>query len=173
MSIEQIKSAIRDIPDFPEPGIIFKDITPILRDVFLLEQSINLFAEHLQDKHVDLVAGIESRGFIFGTPLAMKLGVGFVPVRKKGKLPADTVEETYALEYGTATIEVHTDAIEKGQRVVILDDLLATGGTAAAAASLVQKLGGDVVEVDVLIELAFLNGREKLSGFPVFAPIVY
>ena len=173
MSIDQIKSAIRDIPDFPEPGIIFKDITPILRDVFLFEQSISLFADHLKDKQIDLIAGIESRGFIFGAPLALKLGVGFIPIRKKGKLPADTIEESYALEYGTATIEIHKDAIEQGQRVVIIDDLLATGGTAVAAANLVKKLGGEIAEIDVLIELAFLKGREKLPGLDVFAPIIY
>ena len=173
MSIEDLTAAIRDIPDFPKPGIVFKDITPVLTDPKLFAQAVDLFADRHKDTGLDKIAIIEARGFVFGSALAYKMGVGMVPVRKQGKLPADTVAATYDLEYGTATIEVHRDSIAKGERVLLIDDLLATGGTAAAAAGLVEQLGGEVVEIDFLIELAFLNGREKLKGHEIFAPIVF
>lgn len=173
MTIDQLTAAIRDIPDFPKPGIVFKDITPILLDPILLRQSVALFVDRHRDSRIDKVAGVEARGFIFGTAVACELGAGFIPIRKKGKLPADTVEMSYELEYGEATLEVHRDAVHEGERVLLLDDLLATGGTAAASIALVEQLGGEVVEVDFLVELAFLNGREKLNGHEIFAPIVY
>ncbi len=173
MTIDQLTAAIRDIPDFPKPGIVFKDITPVLLDPNLLRQSIALFVDRHRDNRIDKVAGVEARGFIFGTAVACELGAGFIPIRKKGKLPADTVEMSYELEYGEATLEVHRDAVAKGERILLLDDLLATGGTAAASIALLEQLGGEVVEVDFLVELAFLNGREKLPGHEVFAPIVY
>ncbi|MGD9874695.1 MAG: adenine phosphoribosyltransferase [Kiritimatiellia bacterium] len=173
MSIEAVKQAIRDVPDFPQKGIIFKDITPVLNDPKLFKIVIDEFAARYQKSRIEKIAAVESRGFLLGSVLAYKLGAGLVPVRKKGKLPADTIEASYALEYGTATIEIHTDAVKKGERVLIIDDLLATGGTAAATASMVKQLGGDIVEIAFLIELAFLKGREKLSGYPVFAPIAY
>jgi len=173
MSIEAVKQAIRDVPDFPQKGIIFKDITPVLNNPKLFKIVIDEFAARYQKSRIEKIAAVESRGFLLGSVLAYKLGAGLVPVRKKGKLPADTIEASYALEYGTATIEIHTDAVKKGERVLIIDDLLATGGTAAATASMVKQLGGDIVEIAFLIELAFLKGREKLSGYPVFAPIAY
>lgn len=173
MTLNAVRAAIRDVPDFPKPGIVFKDITPILQQPALFRQALDWFTDRLRADPPDLIAGIESRGFIFGAAVADRLGVGFVPVRKKGKLPAETVEATYDLEYGTATIEMHRDAVPVGSRVVLLDDLLATGGTAAAAASLVEALGGRVVEIDFLVELAFLNGRDKLKAYPVFAPVVF
>lgn len=159
-----IKSRIRDVPDFPTPGIMFKDITPILSDHETFTRVINAFAERYAAKNVDVVMGIESRGFIFGAPLAYKLGKAYVPIRKKGKLPYKTVEESYDLEYGSATIEMHIDAVKPGQRVVIIDDLLATGGTAAATCALVERQGGHVVECAFVVELAFLKGREKLKS---------
>lgn len=173
MSFEAVKKAIRDVPDFPQKGIVFKDITPVLNDPELFRTVIDGLAARYGESRIDKIAAVESRGFLFGSVLAYKLGAGLVPVRKKGKLPSDTIEASYALEYGTATIEIHTDAINKGERVLIIDDLLATGGTAAATASMVKQLGGEIVEIAFLIELTFLKGREKLSGYPVFAPIAY
>lgn len=173
MSIDRITEAIRDVPDFPEPGVLFKDITPVLQDPELLQSTIQVFADRHRDAGVDKVVGIEARGFIFGVPVALALGAGFVPVRKKGKLPADTIERSYGLEYGEDAVELHTDAIGKGERVLLIDDLLATGGTAAAAAHLIEQLGGEIVEIDFLIELGFLKGREKIEQYPIFAPIVF
>jgi adenine phosphoribosyltransferase len=169
----KLAAAIRDVPDFPKPGILFKDITPILNDPALFREAIDLFVARHKKTRIEKVAGIEARGFIFGAAIAHRLGVGFVPIRKKGKLPYKTLDETYDLEYGSASISVHTDAFRSGERVLIVDDLLATGGTAAAAARLVKRAGGAVVEIDFLIELAFLKGREKLAGETVFAPIVF
>jgi len=173
MSVERLKAAIRDVPDFPQPGILFKDITPVLADPELFKLAVELFADRHTRNRIDYVAVVEARGFIFGSALAYRLGAGIVPIRKKGKLPYQTLEATYDLEYGTATLQVHVDALETGSRVLLIDDLLATGGTAAAAAGMIEKLGGTVVEIDFLIELAFLKGREKLSGYEIFAPIVF
>ncbi|MDD4868929.1 MAG: adenine phosphoribosyltransferase [Kiritimatiellae bacterium] len=173
MDNRKIKAAIRDVPDFPKPGIIFKDITPVLLDPNLFKAVIGLFVKRHKGKRIDKIAAIDARGFLFGGALAEKLGVGLVPIRKKGKLPYKTFEETYDLEYGTATISIHQDAFKKGERVVLIDDLLATGGTAAAAANLIRKAGGKVVEIDFLVELAFLKGRRKLQGYKIFAPIKY
>jgi adenine phosphoribosyltransferase len=172
MGIEQIEAAVRDIRDFPEPGIIFKDITPILGSVELFREVIDLMCKDYLDDSPDYIVGIDSRGFIFGSAMAYKLGCGFVPVRKKGKLPYTTYEASYALEYGSATVEIHTDALEKGDKVVIVDDLLATGGTVSASVDLIEKLGADIIGIDFLIELAFLNGREKLDGYKVNTLIV-
>lgn len=172
MSIEQLQSSLRTVSDFPIEGVNFIDITPILADPSLFQMAVDLFVERHKDTGVDKLAVIESRGFIFGAAIAYNLGVGLVPVRKKGKLPYDTVEASYDLEYGSATLEAHTDAIEKGERVLLFDDLLATGGTAQAAAGLIEKLGGQIIEIDFLIDLAFLNGREKLAGYDVYSPII-
>lgn len=158
----QIKAAIRDIVDFPKKGIVFKDITPLLQDVELCKQILDYKANYYANQNIGAVAAIESRGFMFGFPLALRLGVPFIPFRKKGKLPYDVVSYEYDLEYGTATIEAHTDAIQPNTRVLIHDDLLATGGTATASAELVKKLDGEVAGFSFLVELGFLNGREKL-----------
>jgi len=166
-------SLIRDIPDFPKSGILFKDITPVLGDAAAFQEVIDRFVAQAQGLSPDLIVGVESRGFLFGTPIALALGIGFVPIRKVGKLPAETIQEEYALEYGTAAVEVHRDAIRPGQRVLIVDDLLATGGTAAAAAKLVEKLGGKVAGLDFLIELEFLAGRQALSGYDVHSLLTY
>ena len=166
-------SLIRDIPDFPKPGIIFKDITPVLQDPEAFCEVIERMVDYAAAKKPDVVIGIESRGFILGGPVALKLGKGFVPVRKIGKLPHDTVQAEYALEYGTSAVEMHKDAIEPGQRVLIVDDLLATGGTAAASARLVEELGGRVVGLVFLVELGFLHGRDKLRGYHVRSFITY
>ncbi|MFH1465961.1 MAG: adenine phosphoribosyltransferase [Pseudomonadota bacterium] len=168
-----IRESIRDIPDFPKPGIVFKDITPLLADPAAFKEVLDRFVERYADRKLDRIVGIESRGFIFGAPLADRLNVGFVPVRKPGKLPYRTVSEEYSLEYGTDSIEIHADAVPAGGRVLIVDDLLATGGTAAAAASLVRKVGGEVEELAFVVELGFLNGREKLGGLPVFSLVNY
>ena len=173
MSVEALTQAIRDVPDFPKPGIVFKDITPILSDPALFAAAVGVFVQRHCDAKLDKVAAIEARGFLFGAAVAHELGVGLIPVRKKGKLPSITIEASYDLEYGSATLEIHSDAVSSGDRVLILDDLLATGGTAAATADLVRTLGGNIVEIDFLVELAFLNGREKLGRVPVFAPIVF
>lgn len=173
MSIDLVKAAVRDVPDFPKPGIMFKDITPILQDPKLLRMAVDLFAERHSGKKIDKIAVIDARGFIFGSALAYALNVGLVPVRKAGKLPYETIEESYDLEYGTNTLAVHVDAFEKGDQVVIVDDLLATGGTAEAAVKLVQAAGGVVEELDVLIELSFLEGRAKLDGVNIYAPIIF
>jgi adenine phosphoribosyltransferase len=164
---------IRDIPDFPKPGIVFKDITPVLRDAAAFQQVIDLFVEAARGAAPDIVAGVESRGFLFGAPVALALGVGFAPIRKIGKLPHETVQEKYDLEYGSSAVEIHRDAIAPGQRVLLVDDLLATGGTAAAAARLVEKLGGQVVGVSFLVELDFLSGREHLSRYDILSLVNY
>ena len=160
---EQIKAAVRDIPDFPKPGIIFKDITPILKDPVLCENILNAFIEKLKYTRVDVVAGVESRGFLFGLTLATKLGVPFVPVRKAGKLPYTIKQRAYKLEYGTAVIEMHTDAFEPGQHILLHDDLLATGGTVTAASDLIQEMGGIVSGFSFVVGLGFLNGRERIA----------
>ena len=161
----QLKAAIRDVPDFPKPGILFRDITPVMERPSLAAAVVDGFQEALRDVPVDAIAGIESRGFLFGMPLALKLGVPFITVRKKGKLPWRTVNHKYDLEYGSAEIEMHVDSVRPGMRVLVHDDLLATGGTAAAAAELVRKQGGEVSGFSFLIELSFLNGVEKLRPF--------
>jgi adenine phosphoribosyltransferase len=168
-----LQQAIRNIPDFPKPGIQFKDITPVLASPRLFRGTIDLLANAFQAGEVDSVVGIDARGFIFAAAVAVQLQAGFVPVRKKGKLPHITFEQDYDLEYGTATIAIHADAFAPGSRVLLIDDLLATGGTAAAAAALVQKAGAKIVEVAFLIELAALKGREKLSGLPVRSLLVF
>lgn len=171
--LDQVRHAIRDVPDFPKPGIIFKDITPVLNDPALFRQVVEAMTARIRAAKADKIAVIESRGFLFGAPVAASLGLSLVPVRKKGKLPYKTVEQSYALEYGTATLEIHEDAIRKGDRVVIVDDLLATGGTAEATAALVEKLGGTVADILFLVELAVLDGRKRLARYPIYAPIVY
>jgi adenine phosphoribosyltransferase len=168
-----LASRIRDVPDFPQKGILFKDITTLLQDGPALRQAIDQLAEVVKGWDVHVVVGMESRGFIFAAPLAYLLGVGFVPVRKLGKLPAATISAEYALEYGTNTLEVHVDAIAPGQRVLVVDDLLATGGTVAATVDLIERLGGVVAGVAFLVELEFLNGRERLDGREVAALIKY
>ena len=164
---------VRDIPNFPEPGIIFKDITPVLKHPQALKEVVDLMTEYARALKPDVIAGIESRGFVFGLPIAINLGLGFVPIRKLGKLPGEKISEEYALEYGTNTVEIHTDAVEPGQRVVVVDDLLATGGTARAAARLIERLGGTVAGFVFLIELTFLGGRKHLRGYDVFSLIEY
>lgn len=171
--IERIKAVIRDVPDFPKPGILFKDISPLLADPKLFSDSIDLFAEMAGSKKIDLVAGIEARGFIFGAALATRLNAGFVPIRKPGKLPYKTFHIQYDLEYGTDAIEVHQDAFANNASVFLIDDLLATGGTAGAAIKLIKKAGGQLTEVGFLIELSFLNGRDHLLGFSPKALIKY
>jgi adenine phosphoribosyltransferase len=168
-----LAATIRGVPDFPIKGILFYDITTLLKNPTALKASIDQLTEHYRNAQVDKVVGIESRGFIFGIPLAYQFGAGFVPVRKPGKLPAATLSESYSLEYGTNTLEIHVDAIEKNQRVLVVDDLLATGGTAKATCNLVEKLGGEVIGLAFAIELNFLKGREKLEGYDVFSLIRY
>jgi adenine phosphoribosyltransferase len=170
---DDIRAAIRNVPDFPKPGIQFKDITPVLADPRLFAAAVDLLTAPWAAGAVDAVAGIDARGFIFGAAAALKLTASFIPVRKQGKLPAATIEESYDLEYGSNTIAIHADACQPGDRVLIVDDLLATGGTAAAAARLIKRLGGEVVEVACLIELAFLKGRERLTEAPFRAVITY
>ena len=170
---KEIERAIRNVPDFPKPGIQFKDITPVLADARLFAGSIDLLTEKFKPGSVDVVVGIDARGFIFAAAAATKLHAGFVPVRKKGKLPYKTIEQDYALEYGHATVAMHTDALKPGARVVLIDDLLATGGTSAAAVGLMQKLGAQILDITFLIELKFLTGREKLKGLPVRSIVVY
>jgi adenine phosphoribosyltransferase len=170
---DAIKAAIRDVADFPKPGIIFKDLTPILRDPKLFQGTIGLLADTISGKTIHRIAAIDARGFLFGAALAERLGIGLVPIRKKGKLPYKTFEESYDLEYGSATIAVHQDAFEKGESVLLVDDLLATGGTAAAAVSLIEKAGGRVAQISFVVELSFLNGRQKLGAHRVAAPIVF
>ena len=160
---------IRNVPDFPVEGIQFKDITTLLQDPVPFSGSVEALLEHYDEQEIDVVVGIESRGFIWGAVLAYELGVGFVPVRKPNKLPAETIRAEYTLEYGTNALEMHKDAIQPGQKVLVIDDLLATGGTAQATCELVEKLGGEIVGVAFLIELIFLNGREKLSDYDVLA----
>ncbi len=173
MSIEAIKEAIRDVPDFPKPGIMFKDITPILDNPILFKATIDLFTERAKEQNVDKIAAIDARGFLFGGAVADRLGLGLVPIRKQGKLPYKTYEETYDLEYGTATLAVHQDACNEGDKVLLIDDLLATGGTALASALLIEKSGGEVIEIDFLVELAFLDGRKTLGKYEVYAPVVF
>jgi adenine phosphoribosyltransferase len=168
-----LQRAIRNVPDFPKPGIQFKDITPVLADAKLFAASIDLLVGDFKPGMVDAVVGIDARGFIFAAAAALHLQAGFIPVRKKGKLPYHTHEQDYALEYGTNTIAIHTDAVKPGSRVLLIDDLLATGGTASAAAALLQKVGAQILEITFLIELSFLAGREKLKGCPVRSLIVY
>ncbi len=170
---DELKKYIRNVVDFPKPGIVFKDITTLLKDPKAIKITLEKLYELSKDLNITKVAGIESRGFLFGAMLAEKLNAGFVPIRKPGKLPAETESKTYDLEYGNDTIEIHKDAIQRGERVLIHDDLLATGGTALAAASLVEKLGGDVVQFSFIIELSFLKGREKLKGYDVKSLIEY
>lgn len=162
---QRVKDAIRDVPDFPKAGIIFKDITPIMMDAALSSDIVDYLASYYKDKKIDKIAGIESRGFLFGYPLAMRLGVPFILIRKQGKLPYKKTSLQYDLEYGTSTIEMHTDAIHAGDKVLIHDDLLATGGSAAAAASLIKECGGDIAGFSFLVNLEFLNGSERLQGF--------
>jgi adenine phosphoribosyltransferase len=168
-----IERAIRNIPDFPKPGIQFKDITPVLADARLFSGSVDLLTDKLEPGMVDAVVGIDARGFIFAAAAAVKLQAGFVPIRKKGKLPYRTHEQEYNLEYGTATVAVHVDALKPGSRVLLIDDLLATGGTAAAAAALMHRLGARILEIAFLIELSFLGGRQKLKDYPVRSLVVY
>jgi adenine phosphoribosyltransferase len=173
MQIEEIRSLIRDVPDFPEPGIVFKDITPVLADPIAFSTIIDLIVVHFGRGNVDKVVGIEARGFILGAPVAYHFGAGVIPVRKAGKLPSATEGEEYDLEYGTDTRESHRDAVSPGERVLIVDDVLATGGTARAAVNLVERIGGNVCGVACLIELGFLGGREKLRDHDVFTLIRY
>ena len=170
---QEIRQTIRDIPDFPKEGVVFKDITTVLRDGDLFSRIIDHFAQRYRDRSVDRIVGIESRGFIFGAAVAHELQVGLTLVRKPGKLPYDTVGVDYDLEYGTDRVEMHTDALDGSHRVVILDDLLATGGTCAATVELVEKLGAEIVETSFLIELGFLSGREKLEGQEIYSVTCY
>ena len=172
-TVAEIEGAIRNVPDFPKPGIQFKDITPVLADPRLFSGAIELLTEKFKPGDVDAVVGIDARGFIFAAAAATHLHAGFVPVRKKGKLPYQTFEQDYALEYGHATVAIHVDALKSGARVLLIDDLLATGGTAAAAAQLVSQLGGKILEIGFLIELSFLHGRDKLQGHPIRSLVVY
>lgn len=171
--MKELKEYVRNIPDFPEPGIIFRDVTSVLQDADGLQLSIDKLQELLYGVDFDVVVGPESRGFIFGVPVAYNLKKAFVPIRKKGKLPCETIEEEYALEYGTATVEIHKDAIKPGQRVVIIDDLIATGGTTEAMIKMIERLGGEVVKVVFLIELAGLEGRQRLANYDVASVICY
>lgn len=171
--MERLKRIIRDVEDFPKSGIIFKDITTLLKDKDALKQAIDLLAERYRDKGVTKVIGIESRGFIFGPAVAYLIGAGFVPVRKPGKLPAETISVEYELEYGTDTLEIHKDALSADDKVLVVDDLIATGGTAAAVAGMVEQLGAELVEMAFLIELTFLEPRKKLKGLPLFTLIQY
>lgn len=170
---ENLKNHIRDIPDFPHEGILFRDITPLLLDPKAFRETVDLLRARYENKGIDKFAAMESRGFFFAAPIAYELGVGLIPLRKPGKLPAETLSESYALEYGEASLEIHKDAVKPGERVVIIDDLLATGGTAAASVALVEKLGGEVVEIAFVIELAALGGRAKLNGTPMFSLLSY
>jgi len=173
INCEPLKQLIRSVPDFPKPGILFYDITTLLKDKTGFAQLIDAFAQYYIDKHVDLVLGIEARGFIFGPALAYRLNAGFVPVRKPGKLPAETITIKYDLEYGSDSLQIHKDAIQPGQRVIVVDDLLATGGTMLATSELVKQLGGELVGVAVAVELDFLKGRGKFPGVDVFSLMHY
>ncbi|MGC1514470.1 MAG: adenine phosphoribosyltransferase [Maribacter sp.] len=167
------KSLIRDVPDFPKNGVVFKDITPLLKNPLALKETVNALVRMVGGQAIDKVVGMESRGFIFGPLLAAQLNAGFVPIRKPRKLPSKTLSEAYELEYGSDTLEIHTDGIEKGDRVLVHDDVLATGGTAQAACKLIERLGGEIVQCNFLIELSFLNGRHKISQHPVQALVEY
>jgi adenine phosphoribosyltransferase len=173
VSVDDLRAKIREVPDFPKPGILFYDITTLLKDAAAFRESIDLLARPFRDRPVDIVVGMESRGFIFSAPLALELGAGFVPVRKLGKLPAETISVEYALEYGTNTLEIHRDAILPGQKVLVVDDLLATGGTVNGTIDLVRRLGGEVVGLAFLVELSFLQGRERLRDYDLHAVISY
>src|SRR5438128_4565078 len=172
-TIDQVRALVRDVPDFPQKGIVFKDISPVLADENAFSSVIDLIVVHYGRGNIDKVVGIEARGFILASPVAYHFGAGFIPVRKVGKLPWDSEREEYALEYGTATLEIHKDAIGPGERVLIVDDVLATGGTARATARLVERLGGKVIGIACVIELAFLEGRKNLEGFDFFSLITY
>lgn len=171
--MEGLKNLIREVPDFPKPGILFYDLTTLLKDKDGLQKVINALTDQYQGKNIDKVVGIEARGFIFAPTLAYNLNAGFVPVRKKGKLPAETISATYELEYGEDILEMHRDSIERGQQVLIVDDLIATGGTAAATARMVKQLGGEVVAFAFVVELEALNGPAKLDGYDVFSMLKY
>jgi len=173
MNVDTIRAAIRDVPDFPKPGIMFKDITPILSDPALFRATVDIFEERAKSKGVAKIAAVDARGFFYGGALADRLGIGLVPIRKKGKLPYRTYEESYDLEYGSAALAVHQDAFIEGEDVLLVDDLLATGGTALASAKLVEKAGGRVAEICFVVELAFLNGRARLDGYEAFSAIVF
>jgi adenine phosphoribosyltransferase len=173
LDTERLKSLIREVPDFPQPGIVFKDITPLLADEVAFSSVIDIIVVHFGRGTVDKVVGIEARGFILASPVAYHFGAGFVPVRKSGKLPWETDAEQYELEYGTETLEIHRDAFRPGERVLIVDDVLATGGTARATAELVERLGGKVVGIACLVELSFLKGRQKLEGYDFYSLITY
>lgn len=170
---QNLKAAVRDVVDFPQKGIVFKDITPILGNPALFKTTIDWFSTQNKGEKLDAVVGIDARGFIFAGAVACNLGIGFIPVRKKGKLPYQTQSISYHLEYGKGELEIHTDALTKGARVIIVDDLLATGGSAAAAAKLIEKIGGKVVSINFLIELSFLEGRKNLDGYNVHSAIQY
>jgi adenine phosphoribosyltransferase len=173
VDVEQLKALVRDVSDFPQPGIVFKDITPLLADEIAYSTVIDLIVVHFGRGNVDKVVGIEARGFILASPVAYHFGAGFVPVRKKDKLPWETESEEYELEYGTATLEIHRDGVKPGERVLIVDDVLATGGTSRATARLVERIGGKVVGIAFLIELGFLKGRQQLDGYDLFTLISY
>mgnify|MGYP001113118758 CR=1 FL=1 len=168
-----LAAIVRDVPDFPVKGVLFKDITPLLRDREAYRQAVNQLAEHYRGQGIDQVLAIESRGFIFGAPLAIELGAGFVPIRKPGKLPSETTSVEYTLEYGTNSLEIHTDALRQGERVLVVDDLLATGGSAKAAIELAERLGATVVGAAFVIELLFLKGVDRLAGYPVYSLIKF
>ena len=172
-TIDKLRAGVRDVPDFPKKGIVFKDITPILNNGALFKASIDVFIERCRGKKVDKIVGIDARGFLFGSVVAYELGVGFVPLRKKGRLPYKTESAKYSLEYGEAEMELHIDAIMRGEQIVLIDDLLATGGTSASAAALIKKVGGELIEAIFLIELEFLHGREKLAPTPVISFLKY
>jgi adenine phosphoribosyltransferase len=171
--MDRLRAGVRDVPDFPKAGIVFKDITPLLSDHVLFRASIDLFLECCRGKEIDKIVGIDARGFLFGSAVAYELGVGFVPIRKRGKLPYKTEIAKYSLEYGQAEMEMHIDAMIEGERVILVDDLLATGGTSAAAARLIRKVGGRLLEAQFLIELEFLNGRKQLDPTPVISFLRY
>jgi adenine phosphoribosyltransferase len=173
MDLTQVKALVRDVPDFPQDGIVFKDITPLLADELAFSTVIDLIVVHFGRGNVDKVVGIEARGFILASPVAYHFGAGFVPVRKKDKLPWETEAAEYSLEYGTATLEIHKDAVTPGERVLVVDDVLATGGTARATAELVERIGGKVVGLAFLIELGFLKGRERIAGYDLFTLLEY
>ena len=172
-TVERLRATVRDVPDFPKKGIVFKDITPLLSDSGLFRASIDLFLERCRGKEIDKIVGIDARGFLFGSAVAYELGLGFVPIRKRGKLPYRTDTAKYSLEYGEAEVEMHTDAVREGERIVLVDDLLATGGTSAAAAVLIRNTGADLLEAQFLIELEFLQGRKRLEPTPVTSFLKY
>jgi len=171
--IDKLRRGVRDVPDFPKKGIVFRDITPILKDGALFRASVDLFLDQCRGRKIDKVVGIDARGFLFGSAVAYELGIGFVPLRKKGRLPYKTESAKYSLEYGEAEMELHIDAITHGEQIVLIDDLLATGGTSASATTLIRKVGGELVAAIFLIELEFLHGREKLAPTPIISFLKY